>query len=202
VVIMMQPTQDRGGEDLAPCVIWWNWPTMRFWKLLLDPLMWSGSIKVVHIGVEYPVELLLMQDKQKVEALTPHTAQKPFTDGICSRSVIRYCENLDATCARNTGEACPKLAIVIPDEVFRPCSKRCSFSQLLRDPGVCGSSCDAHIDQQEEDRTGLPWLFLISARERARMSKVARTALPAVCSVCLFHFRGKNYLFVFPALSG
>ncbi len=101
---------------------------MRFWKLLLDPLMRSGSIKIVHIGVEYPVELLLMQDKQMVEALTPHTAQKPFTDGIGSRSVIRYGENLDATCARNTGKACPKLAIVIPDEVFRPRSKRRGFS--------------------------------------------------------------------------
>jgi hypothetical protein len=41
---------------------------MRFWKLLPDPLMWSGSIEVLSIGVEHPLELLFVEDQQMVEA--------------------------------------------------------------------------------------------------------------------------------------
>jgi hypothetical protein len=60
-----------------------------------------------------------MQDEQMVEACSPHTAQKPFTDGIGSRGVIRGFENLDVTRLRNPCETHPKLAIIIPDELLR-----------------------------------------------------------------------------------
>jgi hypothetical protein len=68
-----------------------------------------------------------MQDEQMIEALTPHTAQETLTDGIGSRGAIRGFEYLDATCLRNPGEAHPKLAIVIPDEVLRPHTKGGGF---------------------------------------------------------------------------
>jgi len=44
--------------------------------------MWSCLVEARHIGIEDAVELLLMQDEQMIEALTPHTAQEPLTDGI------------------------------------------------------------------------------------------------------------------------
>ncbi len=119
---------------------------MRFWNLLLDPLMWSGSIEVLDIGVEHPLELHLMQDEHMVEALPAHTSQKAFTDGIRSRGVIRCCENLDATRVHNTGEGRPKLAIVIPQKVFRPLSIRCGFPKLLCGPSVGGIACHADMD--------------------------------------------------------
>ncbi len=81
--------------------------------------MGSGSIEVVYIGVEYPVELLLIQDEQMIETLASHTSQKAFTDGIRSRGFIRCFENLDVTRLHNPREAQPKLAIIIPDEVLR-----------------------------------------------------------------------------------
>jgi hypothetical protein len=28
----MQAAQDRQGEDLATCVIWWHWPSYRLWN--------------------------------------------------------------------------------------------------------------------------------------------------------------------------
>ena len=34
---------------------------IRFWNLLHDPLMRSGPIKVLHISVEYTVELLVLR---------------------------------------------------------------------------------------------------------------------------------------------
>ena len=119
-IVMMEPTQDREGEDLAAFGIWWHWPSLWLWNLLLDPLMRPGSVEVVHIRVEHAVELLLMEDEQMIEALTSYTSQEPLTDGIRSRSVIRSFENLDVTHISKPRETHSKLAIVITDEVLRP----------------------------------------------------------------------------------
>ena len=87
-----------------------------------------------------------MQDEQVIETLASHTTEKPFTDGICSRGVIRGFENLNITRLRNSREAHPKLAIVIPDEVLRPHTKGGGFPKLLCRPSVGGRSCDADVD--------------------------------------------------------
>jgi hypothetical protein len=117
---MMEPAQNWEGEDLPACGIWWQW--LRWWlrNLLLDPLMRPGSVEVPHISVEHALELPLMEDEQVIEALPSHTAQETLTEGIGSRRVIRSCEKLDATRLGNPIEDHPKLAIMIPDEVFRP----------------------------------------------------------------------------------
>ena len=87
-----------------------------------------------------------MQDEQVIETLTPHTSEKPLTDGIRARGVIRSFENLDVTRLRNPSEAHPKLAIVITDEVLRPHTKGGGFPKLLCGPGVGGISCHADVD--------------------------------------------------------
>jgi hypothetical protein len=51
--------------------------------------LWPDSIVVLNICGKYAVELLLMQDDQVVETLTPYTSETSFTDGIRSRGVIR-----------------------------------------------------------------------------------------------------------------
>jgi hypothetical protein len=129
---MMESTQDREGENLASFVIWWHWPSVRLWNLLPDTSMWSGPIEVLDIGIEHPLELLLMKDEQVIETLTSYTPQKALTDGIRSWGLIRCFENLDITRICNTGEVHPKLAIVIMNKILRPLSIRGGFSQLLR----------------------------------------------------------------------
>ena len=121
-VIVVQSTLDREGEDLAIIVIWRDRLTIPFWELLSDPLMRSGSIEVVYISIEYPLELLLMQDEQVIETLASHTPQKAFTDSIRLWGMIRCVEDLDATRLRNPSEVHPKLAIIITDEVLRSLS--------------------------------------------------------------------------------
>ncbi len=108
--------------------------------------MRSGLVKVLDIRIEYAVELLLMQDEQVIKALTTHTAEKPLTDGIRSRSVIRCSENLDVTCFRNPREAQSKLAIVIPNEILRTRSIGGGFPKLLCGPSVGGRACHADMD--------------------------------------------------------
>jgi hypothetical protein len=85
---MVEPTQDREGEDLAALRIWWQETSFPLRNLLLDALMRPGSIEVVHICVEHPLELLLMHDEQMIEALTSHTAEEALTDGIGSRRLV------------------------------------------------------------------------------------------------------------------
>jgi len=108
--------------------------------------MRPSLIEVVHKRVEHPVELLLMEDKQMIEALPSHTAQEAFTDGIGSWRVIGGFENLNATGFRNPRKARPKLALMIPDEVLRTRAIGGGFPQLLCRPSVGGRSCDAHVD--------------------------------------------------------
>ena len=74
------------------------------------------------------MELLLMQDEQMIKALTPHTAQKAFTDGIGPWRVIGRFQDLDAAGLGNPGESHPKLAIVISDEILRPHTKGRGFA--------------------------------------------------------------------------
>jgi hypothetical protein len=92
------------------------------------------------------MELLLMQDKQVIETLAPHTPKKTLTDGIRARGEIRSFENLDATRLRNPSETHSKLAIVITDEVLWPHAIGGGDPSLLCDPSVGGTSCDAHMD--------------------------------------------------------
>lgn len=105
-----------------------------------------GSVEVVYIGSQDPLELLLLQDEQVIEALATHTAQEALTDGIGTRGVIRGCEHLDVTCLRNPREGHLKLAIIIPDEVLRTRAIGGGFSKLLRGPRVGRKACDAHVD--------------------------------------------------------
>jgi hypothetical protein len=51
--------------------------------------MRPGSVEGVHIRVEHTVELLLIQDQEMIEALTPYTAEESLTDGIRARGVMK-----------------------------------------------------------------------------------------------------------------
>ena len=82
--------------------------------------MQPGLIEVEKIRMKHPMELLLMQDKQMITTLAPHTLEKPLTDGIRARGARRSFENLDVTRLHNMSEAHPKLVVVITDEVLRP----------------------------------------------------------------------------------
>ena len=124
----------------------WNGSSLLLRNLLLDALIWSCLVEVRHVGVEDALELLLMEDQQMIEALTPHTAQEPLTDGIGAWGVIGGFEHLDATRFSNPIEGHPKLAIVITDEVLRTHTIGRGFSKLLCRPRVGGRACHADVD--------------------------------------------------------
>ena|SRR5262249_40898949 len=92
----MQSTQDWQGEDLAILSICRTRLPVPFWDLLSDSLMRSGLIEILEIGTQDTMQLLLLQDEQVIEALVPHAAHKPFTNGIGSRRQVGRFQDLDA----------------------------------------------------------------------------------------------------------
>jgi hypothetical protein len=86
---VVQSTQDREGEDLAIIVIWRDKLTIPFWDLLCEALMRPSSIEVLDIGMQDTMQLLLLEDEKVIETLSTHATQKPFTDRIGTRGVVR-----------------------------------------------------------------------------------------------------------------
>ena len=115
-------------------------------NLLPDALVWSCLIEIRDIGIEDPMQLLLTEDQYIVKALSSHTAQKAFTDGIGSWRLIGYGENLDAARCCNSGETRSKLPIIIANEIRGGLSIRSRLSQLLCGPGIGRKSCHTYVD--------------------------------------------------------
>ena len=142
----MQAAQNREGDDLATCMLYWHGSGFLLRNLLSDPLMRSCLVKVVDIGSQHPLELLLLQDEQVIETLATYTAQKAFTDGIGPWGVVGRFEDLDAAGCGHTRETGSKFAITITDEILRRLSKGSRFPQLLRGPDVGWRASDPHMD--------------------------------------------------------
>ena len=112
----------------------------------MDALMWSCLIEICDIGMQDTVQLLLTEDQHVVKALSSHTPQETFTDGIGSWRAKGCFENLDAACGCNSSETGSKLAIMITDEIPGGLSIRSCLPQLLGSPGVSRRSRHLNVD--------------------------------------------------------
>jgi hypothetical protein len=91
--------------------------------------MRPGSVEVVNIVSQYPLELLLLQHEQVIETVATHTAYKAFTDGIGAWGVVGRFEYLDTAGCGHARETGSKLVIPIANEIFRRLSKGSRFRQ-------------------------------------------------------------------------
>jgi hypothetical protein len=78
-----------------------------------------GSIEGLDRGVKDTAQLLLLQDEQVIETRSSHTQEKPLTDSIGSRSMVRRGEHLDAAGCCHAREMGSKLVITITHELVR-----------------------------------------------------------------------------------
>ena len=97
------------------------------------------------------MQLLLTEDQDVIQALSPDAPQKAFTDRIGSWRVIGRFQYLDAARCCNTSETGSKLAIIITDEILRRVSIGSRLSQLLRSPSIGGKS--RHTDMYHFPRS-------------------------------------------------
>jgi hypothetical protein len=112
----------------------------------MDPLMWPCPIEKHNVGTQDTMQLLLMKDQHVVQALSPDTAQKAFTDRISSWRMIRRFQYLDTAGCCHMCETGSKLAIVITDEMLGHVSIRSCLPQLLCGPHIGGRSRHADMD--------------------------------------------------------
>jgi len=103
-------------------------------------------VEVLDIGMQDPLQLLLLQDEQVIQTLATHTAHKAFTDGIGPWCVIGRFEYLDATGCGHARETGSKLAITIANEILRSLSIGGCLSQLLCGPGIGRRASDTYMD--------------------------------------------------------
>src|SRR5947209_1366936 len=101
-----------------------NRGSFSFGNLLVDPLMGPCPIEIRNIGTQNTMQQLFIEDQHVVKALSPHTAQETFTDGIGSWGVIGRFKHLNTTCCCNSSEIGTKLPIMITDEILRRVSIR------------------------------------------------------------------------------
>ena len=130
-----------------------------------------------------------MKDQHMVKAILPHTPQKAFADGIRAFRMIRRFENLNGTRCRHPGEARPKFALSITNEIPGSLPKRRGFSKLLRNPGIGGRWCHSRVDHAPR--------FEFDDDEREERSKeeighLQEVAVPDLC--CMIAQEGRPLL--------
>ncbi len=145
-VIIMEPTQYRNSHHVVRCTMRGKRRFAQLGKLLRHPLMRSCLIEVRSIQIEYALELLLAEDQHVVKAFLSHAPQEAFADGIGTGCMVGSFENLNRTRCRHTSKAGPKFAIIITNQILWRLPIRCSFSQVLRHPGIGRRPCHAYVD--------------------------------------------------------
>jgi hypothetical protein len=93
--------------------------------------MWSRPVEMRDVGMQDTMHLFLMEDQYMIQALSPDTPRKAFTDGIGAWCMRGCFENLDASRCCNTSETGPKRALMITDEILRRVSIGSLHPQLL-----------------------------------------------------------------------
>ena len=101
--------------------------------------------------------MFLVEDQHVIQALSPDTPQKAFTNRIGSWRVIGRFQDLDAAGCSNMSETGSKLAIIITDEILRRVSIGSCFPQLLCGPNV-----------GRRARHPLYWLLRLSVPKKER----------------------------------
>src|SRR5215469_11818082 len=112
-----------------------------FRNLLRHPLMRSCLIEIRDVRMEDALELLLLKDQQMIQTFLSDTPQKTLADGIGSWGKNRRFEDLDRARFHHTSKTRPKLPVVTTNEILGRLSIGCSFSQVLRHPGIGWRAC-------------------------------------------------------------
>ena len=146
LIVMVQSTHHWKRDHVLACVMRGKSRPARFRNLLPDALMRSSLIEVLDIGSKGPLQLVLLQDQQVIEAFLPHTPQKAFADSIGSWGMNWRFEDLDRARFRHPSKAGPKFGIVIPNEILGCLPIGRGFPKLLCAPRVGWRSCHAHVD--------------------------------------------------------
>ena len=147
-IVVMQAAQDGDGHDGSRRCVRCPGLIHHVGDGLTDPLMRPHriSIKGGAVGPQHATQLVLVQDEEVVEALSPHAAQEACADGVRGRCPDRRPHARDAAPRRDAGERRAERAIVVANQEARRHAEGCHLAQLLGDPGVSRVPRDTDVD--------------------------------------------------------
>ena len=108
--------------------------------------MWPGTIKILHIFFNHPIQLLLSLDQDVIETFSPYASQKPFADRVGFRSAVGRFQDFNSASLRYSRESFPIFAIPIANPKARRLAEWCSLAELLRDPDISRMSRHAKVN--------------------------------------------------------
>src|SRR5690242_16357834 len=118
---MMKATQNRDGADVPST-------GRRFYRRLRNPLLQSlvrsGRVEIVHILPEHTQQMPLIQDKYVVQTFPSHTPKESFAYRVHQRRPVRDVDVVDPCRPGHVREERPVLAVVVGDEVLGALTER------------------------------------------------------------------------------
>lgn len=93
---MMQAIEHREG-NYPPFLLCWGLAVGRFGNLLGDALMWPRSVEISNVFFDDPIQLLVAEDQQMIQAFAAHAAHEAFAYRIGARRTIRNLHTLNPT---------------------------------------------------------------------------------------------------------
>jgi len=131
---VVETTHDRQGDD-GLAALGHIWLPLRYARnCLVDSLLWTGMIDVVHVLLKDALEMTVVDDEDMVYTLPTNTPQEALADGIGPRRTDRSPEDLNPARCHDASQQGTVCAVSVSDQVARPSSERRGFSQLLRNP--------------------------------------------------------------------
>ena len=123
-IIMVKSTEHRESYNFILCILRARNHVALFRYPLCNSLMRSCLVEVAYIGIEHPMQLLLLNDQQVIEAFLSDTPHETFADRVGSWRMKRCFQNSNAAGRCDSSEVGTKLAIIIMNEVVRCLSIR------------------------------------------------------------------------------
>ncbi len=104
----MEATENWEGNDRTIAANSRTWTRFAFWNPLIDALMRPRAIEIRRVLLEDTSQVRFVHEQNVIEAFTPHTPQKAFTDRVRSWSPDRCPQHLNPAACRHRGEVWTK----------------------------------------------------------------------------------------------
>lgn len=142
---MMETAQDLREDDGSAALASIGLHSRQIWNRLVDSLMGTGVIEVLHILLENTREMTFVEDKDVMQTLPADNCQGALADGIGPRGTDRDPEDLDPADRGDTNDLCAVRAVIITNQIAWSNPKGRRLTQLLSNPPVLWMPRHPHV---------------------------------------------------------
>ena len=159
-VAMVQPSENRDGDDLAR--IGADPLRRRGRDTLTQSLVRPHRPVIANVLREHGLQVTLTQNDDVIEGLSAYTSKKALARRIHERRLDGRANDANASPLRHAVEVGAVLVVPVADDELRAVTERRDVTQLLSRPGFGRTPCDSdadHLlrvdvdDEEREERT-------------------------------------------------